>query len=172
MTIEMSGQASIHIEASPTQVYELVSDITRMGEWSPECVGASWANGDTQPTVGAQFHGNNRRGENEWTTPNTIVVADEGKEFAWVVGTPDFEVCRWRFVLTPEGDGTNVTESFELGTERVGFTAAVLERPESERAPLIDARRSQLVEDMQQTLGRLKEYAERTDPTEARSAPS
>ncbi len=162
MSIEMRGEASVHITAPPKKVYELVSDITQMGQWSPECVGAEWANGAAQATVGAQFHGRNQRGSNEWTTPNTVVCADEGREFAWVVGTPEFEVCRWRFVLTPEGEGTTVTESFELGQEQVGFTAAVLERPEEERATLVDARRTQLIEDMQQTLGRLKEFAERS----------
>ena len=159
--IEMSGEASVHIAAPPAKVYALLSDVTRMGEWSPECVGAEWANGSPPATVGAQFHGRNRRGENEWTTPNTVLVADEGREFTWVVGTPDFQVCRWRFVLTSDDRGTTVTESFELGKERVGFTAAMLEKPESERVALVDARRTQLIEDMQQTLGRLKEFAER-----------
>lgn len=29
------GQASVHIDAAPELVYDLVSDVTRMGEWSP-----------------------------------------------------------------------------------------------------------------------------------------
>jgi hypothetical protein len=162
MAIEMRGEASTHIGVSPEELYALVSDVTRMGDWSPECVSASWANGATGPVVGAQFHGTNRRSDNEWTTPNTILVADEGREFSWVVGTPDFQVTRWRFVFAPDEAGTTVTESFELGDEEVGFTSAVLAAPESERAALVEARRCQLIEDMQQTLARLKEYAETT----------
>ena len=160
MAIEMRGEASAHIAASPEQVYAIVSDVTRMGEWSPECVAASWANGSDAPTVGAQFHGSNSRNDNEWTTPNTILVADEGKEFAWVVGTPDFQVTRWRFVFTPDHGGTTVTESFELGDQEVGFASAVAEAPEAERQTLVDARRHQLVADMELTLARLKECVE------------
>ena len=162
MAIEMRGEASTHITAPPERVYALVSDVTRMGEWSPECVDVTWAAGSNEPCVGAQFHGSNRRNDNEWTTPNTILVADEGREFAWVVGTPDFQVTRWRFVFAPDDGGTTVTESFELGDQEVGFASAVAEAPEHERAELVDARRRQLVEDMQMTLARLKECVEAT----------
>ncbi len=158
--MEMHGKASVHIEAAPDVVYSLISDITRMGEWSPECEGGDWTDGSA-PAVGAQFHGRNRRGDNEWTTPNTVIAADAGREFAWVVGTPEFQVCTWRFSLTPENGGTTVTESFELGKEEVGFRATVLELPEDERPNLINARTDQLVEDIRHTLASLKEAAER-----------
>lgn len=158
--MEMQGKASVHIDAEPDAVYELISDITRMGEWSPECQGGDWIDGAT-PSVGSQFHGRNRRGDNEWTTPNTVIAAEAGREFAWVVGTPDFQVCTWRFSLTPDNGGTTVTESFELGNEEVAFRAAVLEHPEEERSTLVDARRDQLVGDIRHTLASLKEAAER-----------
>lgn len=160
MAIEMRGEASTYICAPPQRVYAIVSDITRMGEWSPECVGVTWAEGSDGPAVGACFHGSNRRNDNEWTTPNTITVADAGREFAWVVGTPDFQVMRWRFVFEADNGGTTVTESFEHGDEEVGFASAVAEVPAAQRAGLIAARRSQLIEDMQVTLARLKESVE------------
>ncbi|MGH2758663.1 MAG: SRPBCC family protein [Actinomycetota bacterium] len=160
MTVEMRGEASAFIDAPPRSVYAMIADVTRMGEWSPECVGASWARGSSGPTVGAVFQGTNQRNTNEWTTPNTVIAADEGEEFAWVVGTMDFRVCTWRYRLTPEGEGTRVTESFELGTEEVGFTSSVLARPDEERQVMIDARRAQLIDDMEHTLGRLKSAAE------------
>ncbi len=78
-----------------------------------------------------------------------------------MVGTPDFQVCTWRFSLTPDNGGTTVTESFELGNEEVAFRAAVLEHPEEERSTLVDARRDQLVGDIRHTLASLKEAAER-----------
>ncbi len=46
---------SIDIAAPPEKVYALVSDITRMGEWSPECRSCRWADEATGPTVGARF---------------------------------------------------------------------------------------------------------------------
>jgi ribosome-associated toxin RatA of RatAB toxin-antitoxin module len=165
MPIEMKGEASVFVSSPPKDVYALVTDIARMGEWSPECVGAEWIN-EGGPTVGASFHGQNRRDTNEWTTPNTVIAADEGREFAWVVGTADFRVCTWRYALAPEGDGTRLTESFELGKEEVGFASMVLERPADERPQMIEARRAQLVADMEQTLARLKDVAEANSPRE------
>lgn len=160
MAIEMRGTASALIEAPPDRIYELVADITRMGEWSPECIGAQWAVGSDGPAVGAVFNGTNSRATNEWTTPNTVIAATPGKEFAWVVGTDDFRVCTWRYLFEPEGDGTRVTESFELGQEEVGFASTVLASPPEERGALVEARRAQLVADMEQTLARLKDAAE------------
>jgi hypothetical protein len=160
--IEMRGESTTHVAATPQSLYSLVSDVTRMGEWSPECVGVTWADGSNAPVVGAQFHGTNRNGENEWTTPNTILVADAGREFSWVVGMEDFQVTRWSFVFQPNNGGTDVTERFELGDQAVGFASAVLEAPEGERAALVEARQKQLVADMEQTLARLKEVAEAT----------
>lgn len=158
--VEMRGEASERINATPEVLYALVSDVTRMGEWSPECRGADWIAPADAATVGAQFHGHNERGDNQWTTPNTVLVADPGREFAWVVGTPDFQVCHWRFVFRPADGGTEVTEAFELGAENVGFASTVLQAPESERSVLVDARRAQLVQDMKNTLARLKVVAE------------
>lgn len=160
MTFEMQGAASAYINADPARVYALVSDVTRMGEWSPECQGADWAEGFNGPAVGAQFHGHNKRNGNEWTTPNTVLAAEEGREFSWVVGTAEFQVCRWSFTFEPKDGGTLVTEAFELGEQPVGFASTVMEHPEHERQPLIDARREQLVTDIELTLGRLKEFLE------------
>lgn len=148
----------MYMEASPAAVYELIADVTRMGEWSPECVGAEWTVGDG--SVGSVFSGNNSRGANKWTTPNTVIAATPGREFAWVVGTMDFRVCTWRYSLEARGQGTVVTESFELGPEEVGFAASVLEHPPEERMALVDARRGQLLADMKQTLANLKAAAE------------
>lgn len=159
--MEMRGEATLEIAADPAAIYELISDVTRMGEWSPECLGCDWMDGHDKPVVGAQFHGHNRNNGNEWTTPNTIVAADEGREFAWVVGTPEFEVCRWRFVLDEDDGRTKVTESFQLGEVEVGFAQAVANAAPEERAGMVDSRRLQLIDGMTQTLERLKAAAER-----------
>jgi len=158
--MEMRGEATLKIAAAPDRVYGLVSDITRMGEWSPECVGCDWIEGHDSAVVGAQFHGHNRNNGNEWTTPNTIIAADAGREFAWVVGTPDFVVCSWRFVFRPEGDGTKVTESFELGDQEVGFGQTLANATPEERVQMIDRRTKQLVDGMNHTLEKLKAAAE------------
>jgi len=160
--MEMRGEATLTIAAAPDAIYGLISDITRMGEWSPECIGCDWMDGHDKAVVGAQFHGHNRNDSNAWTTPNTIVVADEGREFAWVVGRPDFVVCSWRFVFEPNGTGTKVTESFQLGDREVGFGEALAKAEPEQRTTMIEHRTKQLVEGMNHTLERLKAAAEGT----------
>src|SRR5438128_1067695 len=96
--------------ASPEFVYGVVSEVTRMGEWSPETVKCAWLDGAAGPAVGARFKGTNRRGIATWSTKPTVVVADPGREFAFEVDTD----VRWTYRFDAEGTGTSLTESFEM----------------------------------------------------------
>jgi hypothetical protein len=62
------------------------------------------------PTVGARFKGTNKRGIARWSTKPTVVVADQGREFAFDVGTD----VRWTYRFDARGTGTSLTESFEM----------------------------------------------------------
>ena len=75
---------SIHVAAPPDAVYELVSDVTRMGEWSPICRACWWDEG-AGPHVGAWFTGRNETPERTWETRCQVVAADPGRRFAWEV---------------------------------------------------------------------------------------
>ena len=105
-----SAEASIHVDAPPEIVYGVVSDVTRMGEWSPETVKCEWLDRTAEPAVGARFKGTNKRGIATWSTKPTVVVADSGREFAFEVGTD----VRWTYRFDVEGTGTRLTESFEM----------------------------------------------------------
>jgi hypothetical protein len=116
----MKGSVTVHFAASPDQVWDLISDITRIGEFSPETFEAHWLSGATDPQgpqAGARFRGHvrrNGRGPVYWTSC-TVVTSDPGREFAFSVHGPgDSVVNTWRYELVPAGDGTDVTESFEL----------------------------------------------------------
>jgi len=54
-----TGTATIEIKASPQAVWGALTDVTRMGEWSPECTGARWIPDATGPAKGAKFEGDN-----------------------------------------------------------------------------------------------------------------
>ena len=54
---ERSGQARITIAAAPEAVWDLIADVTRMGEWSPETTGCEWIEGADGPRVRAPFMG-------------------------------------------------------------------------------------------------------------------
>jgi hypothetical protein len=108
------GQASTHVDASPTVLYDVVSDVRRMGEWSPECRRCEWIDGATGPAVGARFKGSNRRGVARWSTKPRVVAADPGREFAFVIGHLGRDMTRWSYQFESTSEATNVTESFEM----------------------------------------------------------
>jgi uncharacterized protein YndB with AHSA1/START domain len=106
----------VHMAAPPERVWDLVSDVTRIGEFSPETFEAQWVGGAAGPEVGARFRGHvkrNGRGPVYWTTC-TVIACEPGREFAFGVGAPGRPLNTWRYVLQPTADGTDVTESFEL----------------------------------------------------------
>jgi hypothetical protein len=108
------GLASIEVRASPSQLYDAVSDVRRMGEWSPECQRCEWIDGAVGPAVGARFKGSNRRGIIRWSTTPRVLVANAGQEFAFVTGHRGRDMTKWTYRFDPVVDGTTVTESFEM----------------------------------------------------------
>ncbi len=109
-------RAELHVGAAPETLYDLVSDVSRMGEWSPECVAGEWLDGATGPEVGARFRGKNKNGMARWSTKPRVVVADRGKEFAFVVSFLGREMTKWTYRFEPAAGGTDVVESFEIIT--------------------------------------------------------
>ena len=107
-------EVTVDIAAPPDKVYALVSDITRMGEWSPECIRCSWTKGATGPAVGARFKATNkgRRGPAWFNTP-TVTAAEPGREFAFNRSGPGIGSYTWRYVMQPTPTGTRLTESFD-----------------------------------------------------------
>ena len=94
----------------PAEVYEMVADVTRMGEWSPICKECWWLDGDGL-RVGARFAGRNQTPARTWETTCTVVSADPGREVAWVVSAG---WVRWGYRFEPVGGGTRVTEEWEI----------------------------------------------------------
>ena len=111
MSEPRSHRDSVVVRASPVQVYDLVTDIARTGEWSPSCRECWWADGATSAEVGARFHGRNEGQGRSWETLSRVIVADRGREFAWLVGEG---YVRWGYTLEPVGDDTRLTESWEF----------------------------------------------------------
>ena len=148
----VEGSATIHIDAPPQAVYAMISDVTRMGEWSPETHTCVWIDGATGPAVGARFRGSNKRGIIRWSTKPTVTIADPGKEFAFEVGSPGKEGTRWSYRMTPSGGGTELTESFEA--LRYALFFKIISPPKR--------RKVQLQQGVEQTLERIKQAAERS----------
>ena len=117
----LSGEVALHMDAPPEKVWALVSDITRIGEFSPETFEARWTRGSTGPEVGASFKGHVKRngvGPIYWS-PCQVTQCVPNEVFEFAVGTDDVTVNNWGYRLEPElseegGAGTKVTEYFRL----------------------------------------------------------
>jgi len=112
----MRDSVTVHMDAPPAKVWELVSDVTQIGRFSPETFEAEWIEGATGPAVGARFRGHVRRNEKGpvyWTTCTVTECVPE-KVFSFGVGKPASPLNTWGYRLEPTGNGTDVTESFAL----------------------------------------------------------
>jgi len=110
---------SIVINRSPEVLYDMVADVTQMGTLSPVCKACWWDEGDGA-RVGAKFTGRNERPDRTWETRSEVVVADRGREFAWVVAEPPTR-ARWGYSFSAVDSGTEVTETWELPPEGAAF---------------------------------------------------
>jgi len=117
-TPELTFSATVFIAASPEKLYDMVSDVTRMGEWSPVCKACWWDEGVTGPALGAWFTGRNESPDRDpWQTRSRVVAANPGREFAFEVGGSDSYPdgsARWGYTFTPADTGTEVTESWQF----------------------------------------------------------
>ena len=98
-------EASVRIEAAPEQVWSLVSDVTRMGRWSPGNTGAKWIRGASGPAVGARFIGFNKRGPIRWATTCKVTECERPGRFAFVVDQNHME---WGFRVDPAEGGASL----------------------------------------------------------------
>ncbi|HEX3826862.1 MAG TPA: SRPBCC family protein [Sporichthyaceae bacterium] len=115
MTMGRAGQVQVEtaINAEPTAVYELVADLPRMGEWSPECREIRWKGGANSTAVGARFRGHNRNGLHRWITRGVIVAAEPGQQLAWEVSFLGLPMSRWSYEFTATDRGCLVAERWE-----------------------------------------------------------
>lgn len=109
---EQDVSACARIACPADSLYTLISDVTRMGEWSPENIGGRWVRGASGPAPGARFLGSNRRGWRRWTTNCTVVAAEPGRRFSFDVRVVVIPASRWTYDLKPDGDATLVTETW------------------------------------------------------------
>ena len=105
-TLKKKGRVEATTDATPEQVWAVVADVTRIGEWSHECRTGAWLDGSTTAHPGARFSGANRVGKVKWSRVNEIVSADAPDELVWrTVPTRWFpDSTEWRIRLEPDGD--------------------------------------------------------------------
>jgi uncharacterized protein YndB with AHSA1/START domain len=145
-------EAAIDIDAPSDRVWAVVSDLQRMGEWSPECR-KMIVFGTTRK--GAHVLGLNRRGWAVWPTNSTIVRYEPGRAIGWRV----FENrATWSYELEPTGGGTRLVERRSAPANGLPQLSALFARVFLGGVAGHDA---ELLEGMRATLARIKAEAER-----------
>ena len=97
-------RAEAVVAAPPERVWKLLSDVSHMGEWSPELVRmVPLKRGGLRE--GQWYLGINRRKAVVWPTRSVVAVVEPRRTVAWDVKTNG---TRWIWELRPEGEGTRV----------------------------------------------------------------
>jgi len=153
----MADDVSVNreIAAPAEQVWAMVADVTRMGEWSPENDGATWLGGATGSKPGAKFRGTNHNGKKKWKTVATVVDAEPGRRFSFRVTVGGLKVAEWCYTLEPTATGCRVTETW---IDQRGAAVKALGKPVTGVGDRVTHNRA----GMERTLERLAAVAEAT----------
>jgi hypothetical protein len=144
---------SIHVDRPGTALYDMVSDVTQMGDWSPTCKACWWDEGNG-PWIGSWFTGRNETPERVWQTRSQVLIANRGEEFAFAVGGAQ---VRWGYTFVPASAGTTLTESWQLLPD--GITA-FKRRYGADAGSVITDRKQVARWGIQRTLAAIKAVAE------------
>ena len=159
------------ISADADTLYDMESDLPRIGEWSPECEAVDWVD-DTRdearddaatPVAGTRFIGHNAVGPGRkirYSRRGRVLVADRGREFAFATEEGGRESTTWRYRFEPHSEGTRVVESYHVAW--IPWWARIIDVP-------LD-RHTELVHNMHATLQNLKTAAERRPDPETHGA--
>jgi carbon monoxide dehydrogenase subunit G len=160
------------IDAPPAAVWELISDITVMPSTSPELQRIEWCDGEGGATVGATFVGHmEHRAIGSWQVTSHVIECDPPTSFAWAVNDPADPSAVWRFTARPEGSGTRLRESAQLGPGPSGLSAAIERWPDKEQK-IVFNRLREFETNMAATLAAFKQLLEGTPASETgRSVP-
>jgi hypothetical protein len=111
--VQPSISRSVDLNADPHTVWSVVTDLPRMGEFSPENIGGRWVKGSIGPAPGARFRGTNRNGSKLWWTRVRVVEFEPDRLFTFDVRSPfGVRVSRWSYMITPTADGCRLTENW------------------------------------------------------------
>jgi hypothetical protein len=113
--VQLDNTVTVTVSTDIHEVWEVVSDVTRVGEWSHECLNAQWLGSSTSAVPGARFRGRNRAGMFRWGRVCEIVSA-EPYELVWfTVPTVLFpDSSEWRITLDRVVGGTRIAQQFHV----------------------------------------------------------
>jgi putative intracellular protease/amidase len=151
------GSPALHVSVSrvipadPLTVHDALSDITTIGQRSPETHAAKWI------TPGKKFKGYNHIGAlYRWSTVCTVTEDAPGHTFAFEVAWPS--KTSWRYDLTALDDATEVTLTMTKNQPQAAPVVAI------QRMVGVHDRAQHLRTGMDQTLQRLAQQVQQATP--------
>jgi uncharacterized membrane protein len=148
------------IDASPSRVWQVVSNIELMPTMSQELQSVDWLGGATEPSVGARFVGRSKHEAlGEWATTSEVIECDSERALAWAVEDRDNPTAIWRFRLQPKDGGTLLTQWMQMGPARSGLSFAIDRMPEREQK-IVFVRMREFEKNMTVTLEHIKQLVE------------
>jgi hypothetical protein len=166
----MTAAAEVEVSCSAGEAWDLVSNVERIGEFSPECVQAWWVADRPARAVGGRFEGRNRKvdadGIREWIRPCDVLVWQPGRQFSWAVGdrydgTP---ASLWTISIKPGSSGVVLSQEFRHVPDGLSGLRHWAEADPERAADEVAARTADLERGMATTLGRMKAALERDTP--------
>lgn len=157
-----TADVDVLVDAPPSRVWPLVSEITVPARFSPELQATTWEEPAPTgtPAPGSRFTGRNHHpARGEWETPCTVTEVEPERVFAWVVGDPDRPSATWRFELAPEGSGTRLRQWAQMGPGPSGVTSLLEAMPDKEER-IIARRLEEWRRNMAATVEGIKALAE------------
>ena len=114
-SIPRSGEVEAVVDAAPEDVYAVVTDVTRIAEWSHECRGAQWLDGAAGPALGARFRGSNKVDRFGWSRVCTVTELEPGRRFGYRTsgGVPS-DSTAWSFEFHSHPGGTRVVQRYQI----------------------------------------------------------
>lgn len=155
-----------HVPAAPDEVYAVVSDLPRCGEWSAECTGGRWVDG-APAALGSVFRGENFRDPHvvgwapvvrgSWSTEAEVVEAT-GRRFGWAMRDSAGRVqdSVWSFELAPSGGGSELTHAFRMGAATEGIRGITAGLDDAGRARFFADWSDKLAADMAMAVVRIE----------------
>ena len=158
MTDATGATVDVEIVAGkgPAEMWDLVTNVARIGEWSPECAGGAWLDGGT-PEPGARFEGYNVFSQTfKSTTPCVVTEAASPSVFEWIVLAPSLDPAYpgsiWRYEIEAAEDGQAIVRHrFTHGPGVTGLKRGMAEDPGNAGA-ILQERLDQLRKHMTVTL--------------------
>ena len=115
-TLARHGRTETVARAPAEAVWQIIADVTRVGEWSHECRGARLLGGARAAAPGVRFRGQNRSGLFRWSRSCVFTVVEPPRALVWRTGGlwGRVDSTQWRIDLEPVADGTRIVQTYQV----------------------------------------------------------